>query len=364
MCGLIGGYTKGNFGFSGAGQKALEELLFMDTLRGPDSTGVCVIKNDYDVRVAKKASWAPSFLMSKAFGEIGDILFKSGKMFMGHNRKATVGNINSENAHPFIVQNELVLMHNGSLPSHKHLADTEVDSEAIAIYLHQHWDDAASPQEKANVLSKIGGAWALVWYDLRTEKLNIVRNAQRPLFIYKGASDTFWASDEDMLRCAAKRNNFHGNISAVPTYTVLSFSEKGLQEVVLPASSFFPPSQPKAITYSGPDKKTTYTAAGWVSKNAFKRIAKEWVGQTITFDLEGEVAINNMHSFYGESAGLEINHEIIGIVPSVKLLSEIEDNYGVAKGTVMSCTHNKTTGYITFVVKLLGASKYATSACH
>jgi len=165
----------------------------MDTLRGYDSTGVCLVRNDYTARVVKKATWAPSFLMSKAFDETDKQLYNNGKIFMGHNRKATVGEISSENAHPFIVNNELVLMHNGSLPTHKHLADTTVDSEAIAQYLHANWDEAADAKAKADLLAKIGGAWALVWYDLRTEKLNIVRNAQRPLYIYD-SNGTFFSA--------------------------------------------------------------------------------------------------------------------------------------------------------------------------
>lgn len=359
MCGLVGGVTKGNFGFTGPEQKVLNELLFMDTLRGPDSTGVCLVRTNYTARVIKKATWGPSFLCSKAFQETDTSLYQEGKFFMGHNRKATVGEITSENAHPFIVNNELVLMHNGSLTGHKHLADTAVDSEAIAQYLHQNWNDDATPEEKGKVLAKLGGAWALVWYDLRTEKLNIVRNAQRPLFIFEDKGLFFWASDEHMLRCALARNSFHGQIKAVPTYNVLTFSETGLQEVVLPTTAFFP--QTYTPTANGGTTTTTkiYTANGWVSKNHYKKIIKELVGRKIVFNLEGTANIHGMSTFYGESTDLAYNHEIIGQVNDKLMLDTIEDNYGLAQGVVLSASHQKTTGYISIHVKLLGAYSYA-----
>lgn len=365
MCGLIGGMTRGGFGFTGSEQKVLNELLFMDTVRGPDSTGVCLVRSDYTVRVAKKATWAPNFVCSKAYQEIDAALFKEGKMFMGHNRKATVGEISSENAHPFIVNNELVLMHNGSLPTHKHLADTTVDSEAIAIYLHKNWDDAASPEEKAKVLSKIGGAWALIWYDLRTEKLNIVRNAQRPLSIYEDKGTYFWASDENMLTCVLKRHTYYGAVKSVPVHTLLTFSESGLQEVVLPATAFFPQVLAHGTKPITPSSKI-YTPEGHVSKNLFKRVSKELVGKTLVFNVEDFINIKGATTFFGDKTELSFNHEIIGYAPNPAMNGEIEDNYGVARGVVLSSSHNKTTGYVTFHVKLLGAAKYANqiAACH
>ena len=51
MCGIVGAVAKWNAGFSLSGQKAFEDLLYMDTLRGPDSTGVFLVDKDGDTTV-------------------------------------------------------------------------------------------------------------------------------------------------------------------------------------------------------------------------------------------------------------------------------------------------------------------------
>ena len=96
----------------------------------------------------------------------------------------------------------------------------------------------------------------------------------------------------------------------------------------------------------------------------FKRIQKDMVGKKLVFNVEGSTDIHGAQAFYGDKTELEYNHEIIGYVPSSTMLGEIEDNYGVASGTILSASHAKENGSVTFHVKLQGAYSYASQACY
>lgn len=369
MCGLIGLATKMGSGFTHQETEVVEELLFMDTVRGPDSTGACAVFNDGSVQVAKKATWAPAFIVSKAFSEMRKLVQNKGKIVMGHNRKATVGNIVSANAHPFIVQNELVLMHNGSLTTHKHLAETEVDSEAIAQYIHDKWTADVSNEEKSEILAHIGGAWALVWYDLRTEKLNIVRNHQRPLSYMWYGGTLVWASEEDMLKLVVKRNNLgtHADIKNLPAYTLLTFDGQELQEVALPQAPFYPK---PATTIVHQRSDTGYNNGkvcaspphGGMSKSQFKKFLKAVVGKRVQISVEDFVDVHGKTQWYGENTQWKFPHEMIGYTDEETMMFVLS-NYSWAMGTVLGGSYNKATGSAQFHVKL-EKSENAAAVCH
>jgi hypothetical protein len=106
-----------------------------------------------------------------------------GRILVGHNRKATQGSINSINAHPFHSGN-IVLVHNGTLRGDhkKDYAPVDVDSHALAI--------AFDEQGAENVIPKINGAFALIWWDVSKNRLFAVRNDERPLSIVE--TDEFY----------------------------------------------------------------------------------------------------------------------------------------------------------------------------
>lgn len=364
MCGLVGVTTKNSYGFTQVESRIAEELLFMDTLRGQDSTGVTMVRNDGTVKMIKKATWAPALMCNKEFTKLQDELFKVGKCFLGHNRKATVGDVTSENAHPFVVNNEFILMHNGSLHTHKHLADTQVDSEAIAIYLHQHWDDDATAEEKAKTLAKIGGAWALVWYDMRTEKVNIVRNAQRPMFYVEDKGTLIYASDEHMLRAACTRNGIATAPKSLPAYTLLTFDGLVLSEVALPTAPFFPPVQAlgsKAPTGTCQLGTSTTTSEDKLSKNQFKKFIRFMVGKTINFNVEDFVDVNGITQWYGDKTEWDFPHELTGILENEKIIPEVEAAFGMATGKIATAFRDKDTGVIKMYIDLQGAYAETTT---
>lgn len=222
MCGLVGVVSKAYNGFTNKERDVFNELLFIDTVRGDDSTGVMMVDNDGNLSIAKEASSAEYFQRAPEYVELVQKAYGKGSAMIGHNRKATRGVINDENAHPFVVDNRISLVHNGTLyGDHKKIADVEVDSHAIAHLIHQHEDDV----EKA--MQEIQGAYALIWYDVKNRSMNFLRNSQRPLYYVETHQSWFFASEAGMLAWMLARHDItaiNGGIKALPEATLMTFT--------------------------------------------------------------------------------------------------------------------------------------------
>lgn len=201
MCGLVALVSKKRNGFSREQEVIFSELLYLDYLRGNDSTGVFLVQNNGDVMVAKEASRAVDFLETSEYKQVLNRAWSRGAALIGHNRKATRGNVNDANAHPFVVDDNIVLVHNGTMFSdHKKLADVEVDSHAIAHTIHEKKGDVSA------ALSSFDAAFALIWFDFENGVLNMVRNTQRPLHWIETENEWVYASEAAMLNFVAERN--------------------------------------------------------------------------------------------------------------------------------------------------------------
>lgn len=215
MCGLVGVISKNNSGFFKDQCDMFSELLFVDTLRGDDATGVFMVDRDGDLEMIKEATYAPYFMRSQEFGTIMRNSFSRGKVMIGHNRKATKGEVNDENAHPFVVDDKIVLVHNGTLYNdYKKIPgaeNVEVDSHAIAHLIHRNQDNVEA------AIQELQGAYALIWYDMEKQSLNFLRNAQRPLHWMETHNSFVWASEKNMLEWMIARHNIHnGKVSELP----------------------------------------------------------------------------------------------------------------------------------------------------
>lgn len=202
MCGIVGIITNQRNGFGYKELEAFETMLFLDTLRGWDSTGVFGVTNDKDVYIAKEASHAPDFLQQKEWKDVRGKMFSRGKYLVGHNRAATRGVVNDKNAHPFWVDDKIVLVQNGTYKgSHKHHKDVEVDTEAIAHVI-------AETPDVEEALNKINAAYALVWYNTENSMLHVIRNDERPLYMAISADDSiFFASESNTILYAGARHD-------------------------------------------------------------------------------------------------------------------------------------------------------------
>jgi len=177
-----------------------EQALFVDTLRGKHGTGIFGVTEDNKISVYKKAVQAPLFIEHK---QAKSIMNNGKNVFLcGHNRWATKGAHTDINTHPFN-HKHITMFHNGTLDSTYDLDNGkkfEVDSESIAYAL----SNTDHPKE---VLEKVIGAFALVWYDTKKESLNFARNKERPLYFakVKGSNSMIYASEEGIIEWLAYR---------------------------------------------------------------------------------------------------------------------------------------------------------------
>ncbi len=391
MCGIVTAVAKYAGGFSAAALKAFEDLLYMDVLRGPDSTGVVLVDKFGAVTVAKAAVPAYWLMWEKDYDKkINDVAFKEGKILIGHNRKATVGKVTDKNAHPFIVKDELVLVHNGSLNAHKHLGEADVDSNAIAMYIHEHWKEDATPEVYAKMFQHIGGAFALVWYDLRFGKMYVVRNSQRPLFIAETHSEFFLASEKEMLLAGLSRNNLTAKtcvaIEANKLYTFdineeSSTFQTKVQEVAFPTIPFpvITPPKTKAGKVPHIPYKETVTALALrgmknllgsdggaandvledneeISKSKFKRYVKQLEGKELNFTVEDfvETTKDSSYWFYGSCSDYGFNHDISGVCSNA-LTDEVIAGGMMATGKIVRVTYIKEERKVNLEVEISGS---------
>ena len=205
MCGLVGFITTEQY--KGARDRAnfMEQGLIIDILRGEDSTGVFygeTLKPGYNAGWLKSADDGYTFSQSKAFQALIGGMSKLDFM-VGHNRAATIGNITADTAHPFKF-GPVVGVHNGTvrgnmdeLPINFKDSGEEVDSACIMKNLaHVEPEDALT-----EVVSKIRGAYMLIWRDDRDGSLNFARNDTRSFHMMQSyAEDTiFFASEHGQL---------------------------------------------------------------------------------------------------------------------------------------------------------------------
>lgn len=229
MCGIVGLISAYSNGLTNNEADAFGDMLFVDTLRGWDSTGIFGVSKHGNVQILKEASSGPDFLQTKDYKEFRSAAIREGKIIVGHNRAATRGTINDRNAHPFHVDDRIVLVQNGTyFGDHKHHKDVEVDTEAVAHVIAEH-------ESVEEALQKVNAAYALAWYNVQKQTLNLIRNHQRPLWLGETKSGAFlFASELPTILWAAGRNNL--SLKDFPVeltpFTLVEFYANKQQSVV------------------------------------------------------------------------------------------------------------------------------------
>ncbi len=193
MCGLVGMISSSGYGFTTEQRRVFNAMLWADTVRGEDSTGVFGVNRYGNVDYLKTVGNAAVLQGSKEYDTFNAAIFSDYRMVVGHNRKATRGGLTDENAHPFVESNH-ILVHNGTLHNHKELTDKEVEVDSHAI-LH-----SLVERGYAETLKEIQGAFALAFYNAVDKELNLVRNDERPLFIANTVGAWYFASEAGMLK--------------------------------------------------------------------------------------------------------------------------------------------------------------------
>lgn len=173
-----------------------------------DSTGAAAIKRHEvsgkpQVQIAKELGNPFELLgivRKKPSSDFSDIISGTQRAMLGHCRSSTRGSTSRKNAHPFLVDN-IIGTHNGTLTyqTEKELGDYsrfETDSEKVFAAINDQGIQEVSKLFN-NYSKTMNDAYALVWYDLKDNTINFLRNKERPLHYAfdKNNEMLFWSSE-------------------------------------------------------------------------------------------------------------------------------------------------------------------------
>ena len=261
MCGIVGVIANSKAILS-AEKKVFNQMLQIDTLRGPDSTGVAVTDAKANVATYKYAVDGYAFTSMKQYQKLMTAAH-SPTLLLGHNRWATTGLVNHENAHPFECD-DITMVHNGSLKTWTNLhksSETDVDSQAICYNI-------AHEGLKATV-EKLNGAFTLVVFNSTDNTVSFVRNDERPLWLaeHKTKDILFFASEPEMIQLACSRNSidinepWSLNTEVIVTYDLGAknvLSTESVEEVKF----YTPPASAKSSSHWWDDDNYHYNRYG------------------------------------------------------------------------------------------------------
>lgn len=271
ICGLVG--YAGSFNRNR--EKVFDTLLRVDVIRGPHSTGVAFINSEKDWMTLKNTVLPDELMASKDYKEMDRMQWL---IKMGHNRFATRGKIDNDNAHPHN-EGKIIGTHNGTLYGQHRLPDEkEYVSDSANLF---HSIDKIGIVETWKL---IDGGCAAVWWDANDGTLNMITNDERPLFfsLTEDKKGMFWVSEPWMLRGAAGRHDVNLQKVMKPKKDCLfKFSINKGKEIEYAASTLKGYESPiwKSSNYnhgySGPWSATPYKKPPALTKAELKRIRKE-----------------------------------------------------------------------------------------
>lgn len=224
MCGIVGLAALNDLGVSYKDREALRDMIVADSLRGSEGTGVMVMNARQEVRVMKQAGDPYTLFRNKGWRDFFDPPYHQSTpkdlMVVGHNRWASVGAINTKNAHPHQA-GRITLVHNGTLQLHSRLPgmrQCDVDSEALARGIDEMGIDQA--------IAGTYGAYAIIYFNSEDGTVNLLRNEERPLCfaVDSEQSKILFASEPLMLKWIASRRGIKiGALQMLKPHMHMSF---------------------------------------------------------------------------------------------------------------------------------------------
>jgi len=372
MCGIVGMVVKMKNGFTKKTEDTFFDMLFADTLRGEDSTGVIYVENDNAFGIIKEA--VPAYYSCIKDDTAIKDMWSRGKAYIGHNRKKTVGANSDENSHPFVVDGKFAMVHNGTLHNHKALADTTVDSEALAIHLSKVLNKDYTKENFEAAIGKVYGAYAIAAYSQETNKVYLTRNKDRPLSIIETDDGWIWASEGLMAYWIAARNGIDlkdKNLMSIPENCLVTIdlaTNEMVMEDYVPkkATPVFPVTHKVQSTPTTQILTPTTKGVGGkrkpeLSKSSFKRIKKRWVGQHLEMCIDDYVEKNfpltimegetEVIVLGGNEGEFSFEHIIRGVIDINDLAPHVVELAGLyVSGLVVDMIYETDRGNVTFVL--------------
>ncbi len=193
MCGIVGAVSQRNV------VPILLDGLHRLEYRGYDSAGIAVIDHNNHIvhvrRSGKVKVLEQSVIEQKVNGNLG----------IAHTRWATHGAPNEQNAHPHVVGERVVLVHNGIIENYLELRNTlpkdlqlnsDTDSEIIAALIYLQLSQGADLLSAVQTVVKVlDGAYAIAVIDQQQPDRLVVARCGSPVAIGLGLGEHFVASD-------------------------------------------------------------------------------------------------------------------------------------------------------------------------
>jgi len=225
MCGIVGYIGKQN-----ASNIVLSGLKRLE-YRGYDSYGICFVEKDkYSLfkRVGKIEKTEQEFLNNN---------FK-GNVCIAHNRWATTGLVNEENAHPHCdCKKEIFVVHNGIVENYKELREklikeghkfsSETDTEVIAHLIEKYYKDNLENAVK-RALDDVRGTYGLLVVSIKEPDKIVVARMSSPLIIGVGDNEFLIASDSSAIISRTRQiiNLDDGEIAVLKVNNIRIYKEE------------------------------------------------------------------------------------------------------------------------------------------
>lgn len=251
MCGIFG--MTSQFASSNDDDSFIKHSLIAGSVRGLDGTGIIFCDMDGTTNYLKSCLNGASFV-NEYYDPTCDTKART-HSFICHNRAATMGTITDDTAHPFLESN-IIGVHNGTLRGNwkadlQVSAKTDVDSRAIFRTIAARGIDWT--------VKNLDGAAALVWVDIRTQKIFVWRNSERPLCYMESGNNLYFASEMGMLAWLAHKNR-------IRVEKIESFKTEMLYEIT-----------GGAVTEEREIRQPVYNAPNWYDKGAYSQYSNGYV---------------------------------------------------------------------------------------